>query len=105
MYYPSKGIFINWRGGVDSVVSENENSITVMACPQYMPTEADTVIGLYSPFFYLFSPNEKMPFDEIIVQHLTSDPSYRLLDEVDSEKFYSIYLDPTTQDCFPFSYP
>jgi hypothetical protein len=105
LYYPSKGIFVNWRGTVDSVVSETESNIMVTVCPQYMPTEADTLIGSNPPFFYLFSSEKKMTFDEIIVQHLNDTPSFRMLDEASTQEFYDTYLNPNTQVCFPLSYP
>lgn len=106
LYYPSKGIFISWRGEAESLVSQTEKGMTVMACPQYMPTKADTAKGSYPPFFYLFSPDEKMPFDEIIKTHISEDPGapYQLLDKANTEKFYTMYLDPATQECFPLFY-
>jgi hypothetical protein len=106
LYYPSKGIFIRWRGEVESVVTQTQNSLTVMVCPQYMPTESDTKVGSYPPHFYLFSPNAGMKLDEIIKKHLSEDPggSYQLIDNVDLNSFYIMYLDPNTQDCFPITY-
>jgi hypothetical protein len=106
LYYPTKGVFIRWRGETESVVAQTEKDITVMICPQHTPTEADTQKGSFPPHFYLFSPNENMPFDEIIKKHLSEDPSgsYQPLDKVSIEKFYTMYLEPGNQDCFPFSY-
>ena len=106
LFYPTKGIFIRWRGETDSIVAQTKQSITVMACPRYMPIEADTLKGSSPPFFYLFPPDEKMPFDEIIKTHLSEDPSgsSQLLDKANMEKFYTMYLDPAIQDCFPLSY-
>jgi hypothetical protein len=106
LYYPTKGIFIRWRGETDFVISQTEKNIKVMACPQYMPTEADTLKGSSPPFFYLFSPNENMPFNEIIKTHLSEDPSgsYQPLDKVNIEEFYTMYSNPTSEDCFPFDY-
>jgi hypothetical protein len=106
LYYPSKGIFIRWRGEVESVVAQSNNNLTVMVCPQPMPTKADTKIGLFPPHFYLFTPNENMTLDAIIKSHLSEDPggSYQLMDNTDLEKFYTMYMDSTTQDCFPISY-
>lgn len=105
LYYPSQGVFINWRGRVNSVISETDSNITVTVCPQLLPTEADTIIGSYPPFFYLFSPNKKMSFEEIIVQHLTHDPSFRLLDKLSTKNFYDTYINPDTNVCFPLSFP
>lgn len=106
LYYPSKGIFISWRGKTSAVLSQTEKSITVTACPQYLPTYADTAIGLYPPFFYLFSPDPTLPFDEIIKAHLSEDPAgtYQPLSINDVQRFYSMYLDTATSDCFPLSY-
>jgi hypothetical protein len=106
LYYPSKGVFIRWRGGVKAVLSKTEKGITVTACPQTLPTYSDQVIGLYPPSFYLFSPDKTLPFDEIINTHLSEDPSgsYQLLSIPDLQKFYIMYLDATTQECFPLSY-
>lgn len=105
LYYPSKGIFINWRGTADSVINENEKGIEITTCPQYIPTLADTMIGSYPPYFYLFSPDPQIPFDEISTKHLALEPSYHLLDDTSVDKFYNTYLDPSTQVCLPFSYP
>ncbi len=106
LFYPSRGIFIRWRGETQSVVSQKEKNITVMICPQYMPTQADTIKGLSPPFFYLFSPDKNILFDEIIQKHLSEDPSgsYQPLDKANAKKFYDMYLDPTNKDCIPFSY-
>jgi hypothetical protein len=106
LYYPSKGIFISWRGKTNAVLSQTEKSITVSACPQYLPTYSDTVIGLYPPFFYMFSPDPTLPFDEIIKAHLSEDPAgtYQRLSSNDVQKFYTLYSDTTTNDCFPLSY-
>lgn len=106
VYYPTKGVFIRWRGETESVVAQTEKSITVMACPQYMPTQADTLKGSYPPFFYLFSPDKDMPFDEIIEKHLSEDPngSYQLLDNEDIDNFYTMYSDAANQECFPLTY-
>lgn len=106
LYYPSKGIFISWRGKTSAVLSQTEKSITVTACPQYLPTYADMAIGLYPPFFYLFSPDPTLPFDKIIKTHLSEDPAgtYQPLNINDVQRFYSMYLDTATSDCFPLSY-
>lgn len=106
LYYPTKGIFIRWRGEAESVISQTEKNITVTVCPQYMHTKADTQKGSFPPHFYLFSPDKNMPFEEIIERHLSEDPSgsYQPLHQDDVEKFYTMYLDATNQDCFPFSY-
>lgn len=106
LYYPTKGVFIRWRGETESVVAQTEKDITVMICPQHTPTEADIQKGSFPPHFYLFSPNENMPFDEIIKKHLSEDPSgsYQPLDTANIEKFYTMYLAPSNQGCFPFSY-
>lgn len=106
LYYPTKGVFIRWRGETVSVVAQTEKDITVMVCPQDLPTEADTLVGSSPPFFYLFSPNPNMPFDDIIETRLSEDPSgsYQPLDQANIEEFYTMYLDPTNQDCFPISY-
>lgn len=106
LYYPSKGIFISWRGTTTAVLSQTEKSITVTACPQDLPTDADTAIGLYPPFFYLFSPDPTLPFDEIIKTHLSEDPagSYQPISVNDVRRFYTMYLDTTTKECFPLSY-
>jgi hypothetical protein len=105
LYYPSKGIFIRWRENAITVLSQTKKSITVTACPQYLPTYSDTAIGLYPPFFYLFSPDETLPFDEIINTHLSEDSggSYHSLSAADVKKFYTTYRESNTQDCFPFS--
>lgn len=106
LYYPTKGIFIRWRDESGFVVSQTEKNIMVMICPQYMPTEADTLKGSYPPFFYLFSPNENMPFNEIIETHLSEDPSgsYQPLEKTNIEEFYTMYLDSANENCFPFDY-
>jgi hypothetical protein len=106
LYYPSKGIFIRWRGEGKAVLSKTEKGITVTACPQTLPTYSDQVIGLYPPSFYIFSPDETLPFDEIIKTHLSEDPSgsYQSLSIADVQRFYIMYLDTTTQDCFPLAY-
>ena len=106
LYYPSKGVFISWRGKTTSVVSQTEKGITVTACPQYLPTDANTAIGLYPPFFYLFSPDPTLPFDDIIRKHLSEDPSgtYQPLSMHDVQKFYSMYSETATIACFPLSY-
>jgi len=106
LFYPNKGIFIIWRGDVVSVVTQTDENITVMACPQSIPTEADVVHGLNPPTFYLFSPNEKMLFDEIIEKHLSEEPAgtYQLLDKAEVENLYTMYLASTVKDCFTFHY-
>jgi len=106
LYYPSKGIFISWRGETESVLAQTEKDMTVMACLQYMPTAADQRVGAYPPFFYFFSPDREMHFDELIKVHLSEDPGgpYQALDKASVEKFYAMYLDPTNQDCFPLLY-
>lgn len=105
LYYPSKGVFIRWRGNTNSVLSQTEKHITVIACPQYLPTYSDMVMGLYPPFFYLFSPDETSSFEQIIDTHLSEDPggSYRSLSATDVKEFYTIYRESDTQVCFPFS--
>ena len=89
LFYPTNGIFIRWRGETDSIVAQTKKSITVMACPRYMPISTDMLKGSYPPFFYLFSPNKNMPFAEIIETHLSEDPggSYQALDKANIEKF------------------
>ncbi len=106
LYYPTQGVFIRWRGETESVVSLTEKNITVMVCPQYMPTQADTKKGLFPPHFYLFVPNENTLFDEIVEIQLSEDPSgsYQPLNETDRERFFTMYLDSSNQDCFPLSY-
>jgi len=106
LYYSSKGIFIRWRGGVKTVISKTQKGITVLACPQTLPTYSDQVIGLYPPSFYLFSPDGTLPFDEIIETHLSEDPagSYQPISINDLQRFYRMYLDTTIQECFPLSY-
>ena len=105
LYYPSKGVFIIWRDTVGSLLSEDDSGIEITICPQHIPTLADTMIGSYPPYFYFFPPNSEIPFDEIAIQHLTLEPSYRLLDDASTNKLYNTYLDPNTQICLPFSYP
>jgi hypothetical protein len=106
LYYPSKGVFIRWRGGAYTVLSKTEKGITLTACPQYLPIESDTLKGFYPPFFYLFSPDGTVPFDEIIYKHLSEDPSasYQPLSTADVKKFYTMYSQSNTQECFPLSY-
>ncbi len=105
LYYPSKGVFINWRDTVGSVIYEDDSGIEITVCAQNIPTLADTMIGSYPPYFYFFSPNSEIPFDEIAIQHLTLEPSYRRLDNTNVENFYNAYLEANTEVCFPFSYP
>ena len=106
LYYPSKGVFVRWRGGVDTVLNQTEQGINVTVCPEYLPTEADTVKGFNPPIFYLFSPDRNLPFDEIIYTHLSEDPggSYQSLSTADVKKFYTMYSESDTQQCFPLSY-
>jgi hypothetical protein len=106
LYYPSKGVSIRWRGGANTVLSQTDKGITITACPRYLPIESDTLKGFYPPFFYLFTPNENISFDEIIKIHLSEDPngSYQTLSTADLQKFYTMYLDEKTQGCFPLSY-
>lgn len=106
LYYPSKGVFLRWRGGVDTVLSQTEQGMTVTACPQYLPIDADTMKGFNPPFFYLFSPDRNLPFDEIIYTHLSEAPgvSYQSLSAADIEKFYAMYSESDAQECFPLSY-
>lgn len=106
LYYPSKGIFIRWRGGANAVLSQTEKDISLTACPQHLPVDSETSKGFYPPFFYLFPPNQEIPFEEIIKVHLTEDPSgsYQPLSGADLQEFYTMYLEETTQDCFPLSY-
>ncbi|MBC6962747.1 MAG: hypothetical protein DWB48_08465 [Nitrosomonas sp.] len=106
LYYPSKGIFIRWRGESESIISQSSTSVTVRVCPQSLPTKDDTKRGLVPPHFYLFSATRNIPLDEIIKAHLSEDPgsSYQLLPSTELDKFYNLYLNPTTQECFPFTY-
>jgi hypothetical protein len=106
LYYPGQGIFLRWRGESESIVSQSANSVTVRVCPQSLPTKDDTKRGLFPPHFYLFSPNANMPLDEIIKKHLAEDPgsSYQRLSSTEPDKFHDLYLDPATQECFPFTY-
>lgn len=106
LYYPSKGVFIRWRGGANTVLNKTEKSITVTACPQYLPVDSDTLKGFYPPFFYLFSPDRNLPFDMIIYTHLSEDPGglYQSLSTADVKKFYTMYSQSNKQECFPLSY-
>lgn len=108
LYYPSKGIYISWRGEVEELVSQTENNMTVKFCPQHMPVEADGLIGLWTPIFYVFDSNQDTSFNEIIDMHLSGylgeSKYYQLLDANESEKFYMMYSEFTQKECFSFIY-
>ena len=108
LYYPNKGIYISWRGKAEELVGQTEKDMTVRFCPQHMPVEADGLIGLWTPILYVFDSHQATSFNEIIDIHLAGylgDAKYfRMLDSVETEKFYTLYSDSSQKECFPFTY-